>query len=104
MNMSSLISNLLGVAVELIMLVVCGYAIPAIKQRIGAQRVEALENFVSSAVRYAEQTYTPEQWLEKKKYVSSYAVGKANEIGLSLSASDIDILIEAVVHELKHEG
>lgn len=76
--------------------------VPYIKERIGNDKYNKLVEYTKYAVRCAEQIYTPEQWEEKKKYVSQYITEKANDMGIGLNEQDIDLLIEGVVNLIKH--
>lgn len=76
--------------------------VPYIKERIGNDKYNKLVEYTKYAVRCAEQLYTPEQWEEKKKYVSQYITEKANDMGIGLNEQDIDLLIEGVVNLIKH--
>ena len=95
-NFFSLICSII---VTVAVLVITGYAIPTLRQRIGEDRLQEIKQLVVLAVRYAEQIYTPEQWAEKKKAVQAYIYERA--IAAGLSEQDIDVLIEACVNEIK---
>lgn len=74
---------------------------PALDTYVGKEKVDEYLGYIKVAIRCAEQIFTPEQWAEKKDYVYNYAVNKAKEFGLELSAQDIDILVEGFVNEIK---
>lgn len=74
---------------------------PAIETYVGKDVIDEFSNYVRIAIRCAEQIFTPEQWAEKKNYVYNYAINKAKEMGVELSDTDIDILIEGFVNEIK---
>lgn len=101
-----LFSMILSVIVMAAILAMTGFIIPVLKQRIGQERLAKIEDYISMAVRYAEQVYGPAEWENKKQFVMDYTMGKINELGvnLGLTTKDVNILIEAIVHELKHEG
>ena len=99
---NELLSSIVLIIMMVAVLAMSGYVIPVLKERIGEERLATLKSYISMAVKYAEQIYTPEQWAEKKNYVSSYILRKANDAGLD--EKEIDMLIEAIVYELKHEG
>lgn len=87
--------------VMIISTVITVIVIPYIKDKIGNDKWNKLQELTELAVRYAEQSYSPEQWKEKKNYVYKYILRKADELGLSLSEQDIDILVEGVVNIVK---
>ena len=99
-------SELLTVIIKAIIMVlsvlVTAVIIPYIKEKIGESKYDELTYFVKYAVRCAEQMYTPEEWKEKKEYVTAYIIKKAQEININLSEEDIDVLIEGIVNEIKH--
>lgn len=83
---------------------VSAYLIPWIKNNISAKDMETIVFWVRFAVRCADQLFTPEQWEQKKKYVTAYIIDKANELGIKLTEQDINILIESCVNALHHGG
>lgn len=86
---------------SVIAIIITGYLIPWLKGMIGDDKYATLVDFTAFAVRAAEQIYTPEQWQAKKAYVLKCVEDKAQEIGLDLSAVDIENLIEGLVNEIK---
>lgn len=98
---NQIIGMIISIIIMATVIVMTSYVVPALKQRIGAERLEELEEYVCLAVRCAEQLYTPEQWEEKKRFVHDYIVKRAADIGMT--ETDVNILIEAIVHEIKHE-
>lgn len=81
---------------------ISAYVIPWLKTRIGADKLNVLEQFVEACVRAAEQMYTPEDWKLKKDYVTRMVVEKATDLGLGLNEAQIDAIIEGVVNYVKH--
>ena len=96
MNNFSLITSII---VTVAVLALTGYIIPTLKQRLGEDKVVELKRLITLAVRYAEQVFTPDQWAEKKRADHDYICEKAVSVGLS--EKDLDVLIEACVHEVK---
>ena len=85
-----------------IALFVSTYVIPWLKTRIGADKLQILEQFVQDCVRAAEQIYTPEDWTLKKDYVTRLVADKATDLGLGLNEAEIDAIIEGIVNYVKH--
>ena len=83
---------------------VSAYLIPWIKNNISAKDMETIVFWVRFAVRCADQLFTPEQWQEKKKYVTAYIIDMAKKIGINLTEQDINVLIESAVNEIHHGG
>lgn len=81
------------------------YFVPMIKANVSQKQLEQLAYYVSVAVRCAEQIYTPEQWKEKKQYVFDYVLDIVNsKLHINLDEKDIDVIIEGIVNEIKHDG
>lgn len=81
---------------------ITGYLIPWLKSKINQTQLEKIDYYVRLAVRCAEQIYTAEQWVQKKEYVTKYITDVCNNtFNLTLSDTDIDVLIEGAVNELK---
>lgn len=78
------------------------YLIPFLRTLIGEYKWKKLREFTESAVRFAEQAYTKEEWERKKMDVYHYVKNKAYDLGLELSDKDIDVLVEAFVNSVKH--
>lgn len=70
--------------------------------KVNDSKYETLLTYIEYAVRSAEQLYKIEESKEKKKYVYNYILEKSKEFGLDLNPDDIDLLIEGVVNEVKH--
>ena len=83
---------------------VSAYVIPWIKTKISAQDMETIVFWVRFAVRCADQLFTPEQWEEKKQYVMQYIIDKVAELGIKISETDINVLIESAVNSIHHGG
>lgn len=98
---SELLSAVLSVIVTAVTLVLIGYIIPSIKQRLGDDKLAEIKRLITIAVKYAEQVFTPEQFAEKKKAVYGYIVDKAKDAGLT--EEEVDMLIESVVYEVKRD-
>ena len=76
--------------------------IPFIRTMIGEYKWKKLQDFTEYAVRFAEQTYTKEEWERKKYDVYHYVMDKAYEMGMNLTEKDIDVLVESFVNSVKH--
>lgn len=98
---SEITKVILQAILSVIAVIITGYLIPWLKSMIGDDKFETLVDFTAFAIRAAEQTYTPEQWQAKKAYVLKCVEDKAHELGLELSAVDIENIIEGLVNEIK---
>lgn len=97
-----IIKVLIEAVVTIIGLLLTGYVIPFIKEKIGAEKYEKAVEFCSVCIRSAEQVYSQEEWLLKKAYVLDLVSEYCNKIGLGLNEAEIDALIEGLVNSIKH--
>lgn len=82
---------------------ITGYLIPWLKSKINQTQLEKIDYYVRLAVRCADQIYTTEQWAQKKEYVTKYITDVCNKtFNLTLTETDIDVLIEGAVNDLRH--
>lgn len=67
--------------------------------------MDRLVYFATVAVKFANQTFTQEQWKEKKQAVTLYLRQTiADKIKINITAEDLDKIIEAIVYEVKQEA
>lgn len=99
---NELITVIIKAVLAIISVVITTVIVPYIKERIGQDKYNKLVEYTKFAVRCAEQLYTPEEWEQKKAYVSQYITEKATDLGIGLNEQDIDLLIEGVVNLIKH--
>lgn len=102
---NELFLKLVGATVIIISSLVSTYLVPWLKSKINREQLATLDYYLELAVKCANQIYTVEQWKEKKEYVTNYIVNVINKkLSLTLSAQDIDTLIEGMVNKVKKEG
>lgn len=93
-------SGIITIVVAVVMYVL----IPYISSKLNKTQLEKLDYYLNLAVRCANQIYTPEQWEQKKAYVTEYITDVVNsKLKLSLNEKDIDVIIEGAVNLIKHE-
>lgn len=97
-----MITKITECTITVILLIVSAYVIPFLKSKIGADKMQLLEQFVEATVRAAEQLYTPEEWKLKKDYVTRLVTDKANDLGIGLNEAELDAVIEGIVNYVKH--
>lgn len=79
--------------------------VPLIKSKYTSEQLARFTFYVEQAVRCAEQIFTEEQMEEKKKYVVDYCLELINNgFNISLNEDDINIIIEGVVNNIKHDA
>jgi len=99
--MSEVTTVALKCLIMILTTLITAVVIPYIRGKMGADRWNRLQEYIEYAVRCAEQIYGKDQCEAKKNYVMGYIISKTQEIGLNISEKDIDLLIEAVVYEVK---
>lgn len=99
---NELFIKIIGAVLTIAVSLITAFVIPWIKSKMNQTQLEKLDYYLNLAVRCANQIYTPEQWIEKKNYVTHYITDKVNNgLKLSLTSEDIDLLIEGVVNSVK---
>ncbi len=76
--------------------VVTVLVIPMLKQKLSKEKCEALETWVSVAVRAAEQIYGSKTGQQKKDYVLSFLLSK----GIVFDTEEVVAMIESEVYKL----
>ncbi len=97
-----MISKITECAITVIILIVSAYVIPFLKNKIGTDKMQLLQEFAEACVRAAEQIYTKEDWKLKKDYVTKLVTEKATDLGIGLNEAEIDAVIEGIVNFVKH--
>lgn len=99
---NELFLQIMGGVITILVAIITGFVIPCLKSKINQTQMEKLSYYIDMAVRCAEQVFTPEQWAQKKKYVTEYITDLCNNtFKLSLSDKDINVLIEGAVNQLR---
>lgn len=97
-----MISKITECTITVIILIVSAYVIPFLKNKIGTDKMQLLQEFAEACVRAAEQIYTKEDWKLKKDYVTNLVTEKATDLGIGLNEAEIDAVIEGIVNFVKH--
>lgn len=97
-----MITKIVELTLTVIALIVSAYVIPYLRNKIGADKMQLLNEFVEATVRAAEQLYKPEEWKLKKDYVVKLVSAKADDLGIGLNEAEIDAIIEGIVNYVKH--
>lgn len=99
---NELFLQIMGGIITILCALITGFVIPWLKSKVDAEQTAKLSYYVDMAVRCAEQIYTPEQWEQKKEYVTNYITDLINTtFKIKLSAEDINVLIEGAVNQIK---
>ena len=77
------------------------YLLPAIKEKIGADKFNKIVEYVGYAVNAAEQIYKEAGLGEKKKeYVLSFVNEMLGKLNYSITEEELNILIESAVKDM----
>lgn len=100
--MNEALINLLIAIIGVVAAAITAYVIPWIKSRTTAEKWDQLIYYTTLAVRFANQTMTPEQWMEKKLTVTEYLRGVIDtKLHININEDDLDKIIEGIVNEVK---
>ena len=90
------ITPIIEAIIGLISLIVSGFLIPYLKQKLSNEKREKLRSWVNTAVAAAEQLMKNKSGLEKKEYVVALLLSK----GLVFDVDEVTAMIEAEVYKL----
>lgn len=99
--MSEIVFEIANVVVMLVTIGVCAYLIPWVKQMLGAERLKEVEKWVTAAVLATQQTCSAKTGAERKEIVTEILRTFLIEKNISISDSQLDVLIEAAVKSMK---
>ena len=102
---NELFIKIIGAVITILVSLITAFVIPWLKSKFNKEQLEKFDYYLNLAVRCANQIYPPEQWIEKKQYVTHYITDKVNNVlKMSLTAEDIDVLIEGAVNAVKESA
>lgn len=96
------INLLFKAIISLLSILITGFLIPYIKNKIGEQKFAKIIEYTDLAIRTAEMIFSVEEYREKKEYVLQYVISKLNEVGIMLTSEDVNNLIESEVNRIKY--
>ena len=96
-----LITKLTELIVTVIMAVISIYVIPWLKTKIGDDKYAMILEFAETVVRSAEKIYTVEEWEKKKAYAVHMVRNKVTDLGLNITESEINAIVEGAVQAVK---
>lgn len=82
--------------VTILSAVITLFIIPILRQKLSREKCEALEIWVSTAVKAAEQLYGSKTGQQKKEYVLEFLLSK----GIVFDAAEVTAMIESEVYKL----
>lgn len=90
------ITPVIEALIGLVSLIITGFLIPFLKQKLSNEKRERLRSWVSIAVAAAEQLMKNKSGIEKKEYVVSFLLSK----GLVFDIDEVTAMIESEVYKL----
>ena len=101
--MNDILFELLKLIVMIAVLLVMRYAIPWLRSRIGVEKMAEIEKWAEKAVLMAQQVYWEKSGEERKEIVTKFLQEMLIAKNISISAEQLNILIEAAVKQMKIE-
>lgn len=98
---TELITKLVEAIVTVVIVLISAYVIPWLKGKIGDDKYALIVEFAEIVVRSAEKLYTPDEYAQKKRYAVEMVQKKAEEIGITITADEINAIIEGAVQAVK---
>lgn len=98
---NELIDLIVKVVFAVASVLITGYLIPWLKNRLSAEKYAELLVFIEKCVEAAEKIYTTEEWKAKKEYVLEMAENKLDSLGIDVSSEELNGLIEGLVYSVK---
>lgn len=89
-------TELIQALITLASVIITGFLIPILKQKLSAEKRAKLNDYVRIAVNAAEQLYGSKAGQEKKRYVINFLSSK----GLYFDEAEVEAMIESEVYKL----
>ena len=84
-------------AVTVAVMAIAAFLVPWLKEKLGAEKLQKLQELIVIAVRAAEQIFGPKTGAEKKAYVQRWLKAQ----GVKADPERVDAMIEAAVLALE---
>lgn len=97
--MEEVLNIIIKAIISIAALGITTHLVPFIKAKIDSIKDEKLRQIIYDAVYAAQQTLTDND--EKKEYVFNIAIDWAKKYGISVRTSDLNMLIESAVLNMK---
>ncbi len=99
--MSEIIFEVVKILVMVAALIISTYLIPWIKEKIGAEKLAAIEKWANYAVLMVQQVHWDYAGTDKKALVTKFLKELLIQKNVSISDEQLNILIEAAVKQMK---
>lgn len=101
--MQEILFDILKAVVGICALIVARYCIPWIRQRISQEKLREVREWARMGVLYAQQVLSGESGQTRKEIVRDMLLRLCHENEVSLTAEQIEVLIESAVKQMKME-
>lgn len=99
--MNEILFKIILALIPILGVILTGFIIPFIKEKIGTEKLAKYEYWVSMAVNAAEMLFTePNSGESKKEYVVNFLNEMFNKKKIVITKEQLNILIESAVQEL----
>lgn len=99
--MNEIVFEVIKVVVMVAALVVARYLVPWLKEKIGTDRLAQIEKWTKYAVEMAQQVHWFQPGKDRKAIVTEFLREILTAKNISISEEQLNVLIEAVVKEMK---
>ncbi len=100
--MNENIFDLILAIIPVLGVIITGFLIPFIKEKIGSEKLVKYEYWVTTAVQAAEMLYTESgSGAEKKQYVVNFLNDMFNKNKVVITEDQLNLLVEAAVKQMK---
>ena len=99
--MNEILDIIIKAIISIVAIGLSTHLVPFIRAKIDMIKDEKLRQIIYDAVYAAQQTLTDNN--EKKEYVFSIAIDWAKKYGINIRTSDLNMLIESAVLNMKVE-
>lgn len=102
--MNDKLFDLILAIIPVLGVIITGFIIPFIKEKIGSEKLAKYEYWVTTAVQAAEMLYTESgMGAEKKQYVVNFLNDMFNKNKIVITEEQLNLLVEAAVKQMKLE-
>ena len=98
-----IIMQALKLVIMVATLIVTRYVIPLLKAKTNGEKMEKLLKYIQEGVRAAEQIFDEDDGKTKKKYVMHFVRQLLEQMSISLTEEELELLVEAAVRTMNTE-
>ena len=102
--MNEVLFEIINMLIPILGLIITGFIIPFIREKIGAEKLAKYEYWADLTVRAAEMMWTEAgSGVSKKQYVIDFLDNMFNKNKTVITKEQIEILVESAVKQMKLE-